>query len=66
MPKDRSHHGIQGLIPGNQDEIAEQLGEGMSEDFFNSTDFDDVSIKLTQAVLFAAGSFRCQSFQILA
>ena len=37
-PKERSRHGIQGLIPGNQDEIAERLGDGISENFFNSKD----------------------------
>jgi len=40
-PKNRSKHGIQGLIPGNQDEIAERLGDGISENFFNSTDLID-------------------------
>jgi len=37
-PKDRTRHGIQGLIPSNQDEIAERLGDGISENFFNSKD----------------------------
>ncbi len=37
-PKIRSRHGIQGLIPGNQDQIAESLGGGISENFFNATD----------------------------
>ncbi len=37
-PKDRSRHGIQGLIPGNQDQIAESLGGAISDNFFNATD----------------------------
>lgn len=37
-PKNRSRHGIQGLIPSNQDEIAERLGDAISENFFNATD----------------------------
>ena len=37
-PKNKSRHGIQGLIPGNQDQIAESLGDGISDNFFNATD----------------------------
>ena len=37
-PKIKSRHGIQGLIPGNQDQIAENLGDGISDNFFNATD----------------------------
>ncbi|MBU2644996.1 DUF445 domain-containing protein [bacterium] len=40
-PKNKSRHGIQGLIPGNQDQIAESLGDGISENFFNATDLID-------------------------
>jgi uncharacterized membrane protein YheB (UPF0754 family) len=37
-PKNKSRHGIQGLIPGNQEQIAESLGDGISDNFFNATD----------------------------
>ncbi|MCP4757487.1 MAG: DUF445 family protein [Proteobacteria bacterium] len=37
-PKDRTRHGIQGLIPSNQDQIAESLGEGIADNFFNAKD----------------------------
>ncbi|NQU64316.1 MAG: DUF445 family protein [SAR324 cluster bacterium] len=37
-PKNKSRHGIQGLIPGNQEQIAESLGDGISDNFFNAAD----------------------------
>jgi len=37
-PKNRTRHGIQGLIPGNQEQIAESLGGAISENFFNPQD----------------------------
>lgn len=37
-PKNKTRHGIQGLIPNNQDQIAESLGGAISENFFNATD----------------------------
>jgi uncharacterized membrane protein YheB (UPF0754 family) len=37
-PKERTRHGIQGLIPRNQDQIAEKLGAGISDNFFNPRD----------------------------
>lgn len=37
-PKNKTRHGIQGLVPGNQDQIAESLGGAISENFFNAGD----------------------------
>jgi len=37
-PKERTKHGIQGLIPRNQGQIAEKLGEGIADNFFNPKD----------------------------
>lgn len=40
-PKEKTRHGIQGLVPGNQDQIAEKLGSGISDNFFNASDLID-------------------------
>mgnify|MGYP006289439923 CR=1 FL=1 len=37
-PKEKTRHGIQGLVPRNQDQIAEKLGEGISDNFFDPRD----------------------------
>ena len=37
-PKKKTKHGIQGLIPRNQEQIAEKLGEGISDNFFDPKD----------------------------
>lgn len=37
-PKERTRHGIQGLIPRNQDQIADRLGAGISDNFFDPAD----------------------------
>ena len=37
-PKDKTRHGIQGLIPRNQEQIAASLGDGISDNFFNPAD----------------------------
>ncbi len=37
-PKGRTKHGIQGLIPSNQEQIAEKLGEGIADNFFDPKD----------------------------
>ncbi len=37
-PKIKTKHGIQGLIPKNQNQIAERLGDGISDNFFNPKD----------------------------
>ncbi len=37
-PKEKTSHGIQGLIPRNQDQIAEKLGDGISDNFFDPKD----------------------------
>jgi uncharacterized membrane protein YheB (UPF0754 family) len=37
-PKDRTRHGIQGLVPRNQEQIAESLGDGIADNFFDPKD----------------------------
>ncbi len=40
-PKNKTRHGIQGLIPRNQDSIADRLGSGIADNFFNPKDMID-------------------------
>ncbi len=44
-PKDKTRHGIQGLIPRNQEQIAEKLGDGISDNFFDPKDLKSYIIE---------------------
>lgn len=37
-PKDKTRHGIQGLVPNNQEQIAESMGAAIEDNFFESKD----------------------------
>jgi len=40
-PMDKTRHGVQGLIPNNQDQIAESMGAAIEDNFFESKDLTE-------------------------